>query len=110
MSSDEEEMVGRRKQWRILAPRWRAARVTGWLRYFDALYDLTRSEAGPNEYRGPLARHRASARRASDNKKFVRGLPRNAYRNSWLQSLVDIDNMARPTASVSWTHDPAIVE
>jgi len=110
MSSDEEEKVGRRKQWRILAPRWRSARVTGWLRYFDALYDLARGEAGPDGYRGPLARHRASARRTSDSKKFVRGLPRNAYRNGWLQSLVDIENMARPTANVAWTHDPVIVE
>ena len=110
MSSDEEEKVGSRKQWRILAPRWRSAKVTGFLRYFDALYDQDRSENGPNEYRGPLARHRASARRTSDSKKFVRGLPRNAYRKTWLQSLVDADNIARPTANISWTHDPTIVE
>ena len=110
MSSDEEEKVGRRKQWRILVPRWRSTRVTGWLRYFDALYDLARSDAGPEGYRGPLARYRASARRTSDSKKFVRGLPRNAYRTDWLQTLVDIDNMARPTAAVPWKHDPVIVE
>lgn len=110
MSSDEEEKVGRRRQWRILAPRWRSARVTGWLRYFDALHDLARGEAGPTEYRGPLPGHRASARRTSDNKGFVRRLPRNAYRQAWLKSLVDVDNIVRPTASVSWTHDPVIVE
>ena len=110
MSSDEEETVGRRKQWRILAPRWRSARVTGWLRYFDALYDQARSGGGPYQYNGPLPRHRASARNTSDNKKFVPGLPRNAYRKGWLESLVDVENVVRPTASVSWIHDQAIIE
>lgn len=110
MSSDEEELVGRRKQWRILAPRWRAARVTGWLRYFDALYDRARREKGLNDYRGPVARHRASARTTSDSKKFVRGLPKNAYRQGWLDSLIDVDNIVRPAANVSWTHDAAIIE
>ena len=108
MSSDEEEKVGGRRQWRILAPRWRATRVTGWLRYFDALYDRARELSG--DARGSHPRHRGSARRTSENIKFVRGLPRNAYRQSWLGSLVDIENVVKPTANISWTHDEKIIE
>lgn len=110
MSSDEEEQVGRKKQWRILAPRWRSARVTGWLRYFDAIYDQVRGEGGLSDFRGPVPRYRASARTTSENKRFVPGLPGNAYRQGWLESLVDVDNVVRPTANVSWTHDPVIIE
>lgn len=110
MSSDEEEKLGRRKQWRILAPRWRSARVTGWLRFFDALYDQVRSTGGIIDSRGSLPRHRASARKTSENRRFVVGLPRNAYRQGWLESLVDVENVVRPTENVSWNHDPLIVE
>jgi len=110
MSSDEEEKVGTMKQWRILLPRWRSMRVTGWLRYFDAIYDKTRNEGGAHDSRGQLPRHRASARRTSQSKKYVPRLPRNAYRKTWLNSLVDVDNVVRPTANVQWTHDPVITE
>ncbi|KAF9790988.1 hypothetical protein BJ322DRAFT_999565 [Thelephora terrestris] len=108
MSSDEEEKVGGRRQWRILAPRWRAARVTGWLRYFDAIYEKGREASGND--RGAFPRHRGSARTTSDNKKFPEGLPRNAYRQTWLDSLVDVENVVRPIENVRWTHDDKIVE
>lgn len=109
MSSDEEETVGKAKQWRILAPRWRSARVTGWLRYFDALYERSKNEGATQDQRGTRPRHRASARTPSTNKKFVAGLPRNAYRQAWLSTLVDVENVVRPTQSVHWIHDPAVV-
>ena len=110
MSSDEEETVGKGKQWRILHPRWRSPKVTGWLRFFDAIYEQAREVGATQDLRGPLPRHRASARTTSANKRFVTGLPRNAYRKSWLKTLVDVDNVVRPTANVDWTHDQKIVE
>lgn len=111
MSSDEEETNGDGiKQYRILAPQWRSSLVGGWLHYFDSLYNRARRDGAFTTDRGSAPRIRLNARKRSKNKKFVAGLPLNAYSESWLDQQVDIDNVVQPGPEVSWMHEPTIVE
>ena len=110
MSSDETSDGDGTKHFRILKPQWRSELVTAWLRFFDALYNRARRDRLFGSDRGALPRDRKSAKRYSDNKNFVVGLPLNAYRDRWLNAQVDIENIVQPGPSVPWGHEPAINE
>lgn len=110
MSSDETSDGDGPKRYRILTPRWRSSLVTAWLRYFDALFIRARRDGVFGHDRGAYPRDRKSARNFSRSKRFVARLPRNAYRQNWLDKQVDIDNVVQPCPSVSWVHDPTVIE
>jgi hypothetical protein len=110
MSSDETTDSDGIKRYRILSPQWRSDAVTGWLRYFDALYFRARRDGVFGNDRGAMPRERTDPRRRSNSKKFVVGLPRNAYREEWLRRQVDIKNVVQPGPEVPWMHEPAIVQ
>ena len=110
MSSDETSDDGDTKTFRVLTPRWRSPLVTAWIRYFDVLYNRARRDRIFGHGRGAFPRIRKTARRESRSRNFVAGLPRNAYRQDWLDEQIDVDNVVQPGPSVHWLHEPAIVE
>jgi hypothetical protein len=110
MSSDETSDGDGVRRYRILSSPWRSDAVTAWLRFFDASYIRARADGALGSRRGALPRERRTARRQSNSKRFVKGLPKNAYRQEWLNEQIDVANMVRPGPSVSWTHEPSIVE
>ena len=110
MSSDETSDGEDSKSFRILTPKWRSDSVTAWIRYFDVLYNRARRDRIFGNGRGAYPRDHKNARRESRNRNFVVGLPRNAYRQGWLDRQIDIDNVVQPGPSVSWLHEPAIIE
>lgn len=110
MSSDETSDGDGVRRYRILNPQWRSTAVSGWLRYFDALYNRARRERVFGNDRGAFPRDRKNARKESDSMKFVIGLPRNAYKEEWLNNQIDVDNVVQPGPNVTWAHEPAIIE
>lgn len=110
MSSDETSDGDGPRRYRILNPRWRSPLVTAWLRYFDALYNRARRDRVFGNDRGAFPRDRKSAKKESRSRKFVVGLPRNAYEQNWLDKQVDIENVVQPGPSVPWLHQPEIIE
>jgi hypothetical protein len=112
MSSDEEEEVEGNVQYRILAPRWRSATLTPWLRVFDVLHQQRRLEKNSNDKRGAFPRRRVAPPvwTWSASKRFVEGLPINAYRTEWLEEQLDITNKVHPTAAEVYQHDPHLVQ
>lgn len=110
MSSDEEEKVPDGIQYRVIAPRWRAPMLTPWLRMFDAIYRYHRLEDNTSDMRGALPRRRVPSTAISTSRKFVPGLPINAYMTSWLEEQLDIANVVHPGPKITYTHDPRLSE
>lgn len=110
MSSDETSDGNGSKSFRILTPQWRSSLVAAWVRYFDVLYNRARRDNVFGNGRGAFPRDRKSARGESKSKRFVAGLPINAYRQEWLDKQIDVDNVVQPGPSVHWLHEPAIIE
>ncbi|KAF8877194.1 hypothetical protein BD779DRAFT_1429120, partial [Infundibulicybe gibba] len=94
MSSDESEDEDAHIQaaarldnprFKILQPKWRAKPLTIWLRVIDSVHLISR-RSGDKSARGAYPRLRISNERApefSKSKKFVKGLPKNAYDPVW---------------------------
>jgi len=110
MSSDETSDGDGFRRYRILRPQWRSTAATGWLRFFDVLYNRARRDRVFGNDRGAFPRDRKTAKRDSESTQFVIGLPRNGYDEGWLNSQIDIENVVQPRPNVSWTHEPAINE
>ena len=110
MSSDEEEKVHDGIQYRALVPRWRAPMVTPWLRMFDSIYRYYRLEDNPGDMRGAMPRRRVPSAIMSTSKRFVPGLPLNAYALNWLEEQLDIANSVHPGPNVTYSHDPKLSE
>ncbi|KAF9642160.1 hypothetical protein BDM02DRAFT_3105986 [Thelephora ganbajun] len=110
MSSDEEEKVEDGIQYQILTPRWRAPMLTPWLRMFDAIYRHHRLEDNASDMRGSLPRRRVATSSESTSKRFVPGLPINAYRTDWLEGQLDIANVVHPAPGAKYTHDPQLAQ
>ena len=110
MSSDEGEKVDDGIQYRILTPRWRAPMLTPWLRMFDVIYRHHRLEDSSGDMRGTLPRRRVATSAESSSRKFVPGLPMNAYKTSWLEEQLDIANIVHPAPQAKYTHDPQLVQ
>jgi hypothetical protein len=108
MSSDEEEALPNGIQYRIRPPRWRAPMVTPWLRMFDSIYLHHRTENNDGDRRGSMPRRRVGTNVESTSRKFVSGLPMNAYKIEWLEEQLDIANVVHPTEPIDYTHDPQI--
>lgn len=110
MSSDEEERIEGGIQYRILAPRWRAPMLAPWLRTFDAIYRYHRLEDNGNDMRGTLPRRRIPTTVESTSRRFIAGLPINAYKTSWLEEQLDIVNVVHPSPAAKYTHDPQLLQ
>jgi hypothetical protein len=112
MSSDEEEEVGDGIQYRILAPKWRSPMLTPWLRIFDILYQHNRLENNSNDKRGAFPRRRVAPPvwTWSTSKRFVSGLPINAYRTEWLEEQFDVANAVHPAPAAVYRHDPQLAQ
>ena len=110
MSSDEEEKVQDGIQYRILTPGWRAPMLTPWLRMFDAIYRHYRLENHANDMRGAFPRRRVATSAESASRRFVAGLPINAYRTTWLERQLDIANRVHPAPTAKYTHDPQLAQ
>ncbi|KAF8880278.1 hypothetical protein BD779DRAFT_1675976 [Infundibulicybe gibba] len=86
-------------RFKILEPRWRARQLTIWLRVIDSIHLVSR-RCGDKSARGAYPRLRISNERApeySKSKKFVKGLPENAYDTIWLHEQYDAYVNVRPS-------------
>lgn len=110
MSSDEEVKTPEGKRYLVLAPRWRAPALTFWLRIFDSLYLHHRNREEHGDQRGCLPRRREGSTRESTSRKFVPGLPLNAYKAEWLEQQLDVPNMVHPSAEHPYGHDPQLAQ
>ena len=110
MSSDEEVTTPEGKKYFILIPRWRAPVLTPWLRIFDSLYLRHRNQREHGDQRGCMPRKRYACAKESTSRKWVPGLPINAYRSDWLEHQLDIANVVHPSAERPYTHDPLLIQ
>jgi hypothetical protein len=110
MSSDEEETVSNGIQYQIRPPRWRAPMVTPWLRMFDSIYIYHRTENNDGDRRGSMPRRQVSTTVESTSRKFVSGLPINAYKIEWLEEQLDLVNVVHPTSPIDYEHDPDLAQ
>lgn len=107
MSSDESDSDDlprvRRKRvtFKVRTPRWRNPALSDWLHAFDTVAWVHRRDKGPT--RGEHPRHRLHNHRTpnfSDSKKYVPGLPINAYRADWLETRLDVDFAVCPNENI----------
>ena len=111
MSSDEEvKTTSEGKKYFILVLKWRAAALTPWLRVFDSLYLRNRHQEAHGDQRGFLPRKRYACSKQSTSRKWVPGLPINAYRTDWLEQQLDIANVVHPSPEQLYTHDPLLAQ
>ena len=110
MSSDEGENVATGRQYRIYVPRWRAPMLTPWIRFFDTLYLYRRTGDDDGDQRGNMPRTRVPTRLQSTSRKYVAGLPINAYSTDWLEEQLDIQNLVHPTPEIIYHHDPDLTQ
>ena len=110
MSSDEEVKTSQGKEYFALAPRWRAPSLTFWLRIFDSLYLRHRHRAEHGDQRGCFPRIREASTRESTSRKFVPGLPLNAYKADWLEQQFDVPNTIHPSVPRPYSHDPELAQ
>ena len=110
MSSDEEREGGGGNEFNILVPIWRSGVVTAWLRIFDMLYFKARRDGLFRDHRGSYPRTRLVEQmpKVSTTPGFVAKLPENAYDETWLRGLVDVENIVRPLPRVDYSHDQRV--
>ena len=106
MSSDESDhQPDGGVRYRILRKHWRNPALTAWLRIFDYLYrssHLALSDDIPSRF---------ATGKVSFNGPPVRGLPRNAYNEAWLDTLSagEVQRLgARQEETYSFTHSPEL--
>ncbi|KAJ3810312.1 hypothetical protein EV368DRAFT_78388 [Lentinula lateritia] len=92
MSSDEEDKEGPLSvppQYKTTRPFWRGEDLEEFFILLDACHILIRmrneSPTGTTYSQGAPPRYRVRTQRESENKSFVKGLPRNFYRAGWLE-------------------------
>jgi hypothetical protein len=111
MSSDEERTVGHHTQYEVIVPAWRSDLVTAWLRIFDAFHSRARKhDCVYGDQRGAQPRMRVSGEKRNEGKKFVRGLPRNAYNDEWFSDQVHPEITVRPGPPGRYFHDVKTLE
>lgn len=98
MSSDESDSDDlprtrrERVKFKVLTPRWRNPELSDWLHTFDTVYWVYRRDKGPSRGEHPRHRlHNVRSPRFSAGKKYVPGLPINAYSETWLENRRDVD-------------------
>ncbi len=94
-SEDEASAMNNRIHYRKIRPAWRstAPDVDAWFKAFDHLHMSTRFHKNGKRKPGRIPRHRfpASASQASNTKIYPKGLPRNFYDETWLDTLDDFE-------------------
>ncbi|KAF9642613.1 hypothetical protein BDM02DRAFT_3132972 [Thelephora ganbajun] len=58
--------------------------------------------------RGALPQRRVATSAESTSRRFVPGLPINAYRTDWLEEQLDTTNVVHPALVAKYTHDPQL--
>lgn len=114
MSSDEssgDEIIPGQpsERYHICQPRWRASRVTTWLRTLDVIHLIDR---GLGRGRDPRLRITDQENpRFSTSLEFVSRLPRNAYDDTWLGARNDTNFTILPSEeSYDFSHDADAIE
>ncbi|KDR77507.1 hypothetical protein GALMADRAFT_138609 [Galerina marginata CBS 339.88] len=94
MSSDESESEGTDvSSCNVRMPPWRSESLSDWLHVIDTVYIRERKKSG--DRRGCLPHLRVYKEHStSSKKKFVKGLPKNAYDPEWLQNAVNVGEKA----------------
>lgn len=110
MSSDEERTSGHHTSYHVIVPAWRSDVVTAWLRIFDALYFHARRTGMLGSQRGAAPRVRVSSGKQSTSDDFVRGLPRNAYDDTWFNAQTHPEYTIQPGPPVQYFHDVRTLE
>jgi len=111
MSSDEEQTAGLHIHYEIVEPVWRSEAVGAWLRIFDALRMRARRYDGVyGDQRGSYPRMRIGKAKRSTNKKFVPGLPRNAYDDVWFDGQAYPEDTVRPGPAAPYFHSARTLE
>lgn len=91
MSSDESDHENGLAQYRILVKPWRNISLGPWLRVFDALHRRSRFRPVDRATRGARPHMRMVSSKVDDAHPAVTKLPRNAYSEIWLSTLVEYD-------------------
>ena len=110
MSSDEESHFHGLRRYQILPKKWRAPQLSNWLRVFDAAYRKARSQPfEPGQGAVPRVRILAGSQDTPYTaRKVVKGLPKNAYDPSFLNSLSTFEyNRLRITKPIEFAHTNA---
>lgn len=110
MSSDEEQNVGSHTQYSIIQPVWRADMVTVSLRILDALYLKARIQGLLGNKHSSAPRTRVSSGKQSTSGKFVPGLPRNAYDDTWFESQPHPEYRIQPGPPAEYAHNVRTLE
>ena len=110
MSSNEEVKTTKGKKYFVLIPKWRAPMLTPWLRIFDSLYLRHRNREEHGDQRGSMPRKRYACNKESTSRKFIPGLPINAYRPDWLEQQLDVTNVIHPSDPQPYTHHPQLAQ
>ncbi|KAF9455842.1 hypothetical protein BDZ94DRAFT_1315768 [Collybia nuda] len=85
----------------VSRPLWRADELVPWLQVFDSAYLASTREHGSGHRPHLRIRKHLSSR----SKKFVPGLPLNAYKAQWLERLDDSSISVCPGEHYSFEHD-----
>lgn len=89
MSSDESDIEDDPPKYYVHPPQWRSPELSSWLHVLDQLEKHFRASSG-RAVRGALPRLRIhSADGPMSDRRFVRDLPRSAYNEDWLSTLVN---------------------
>jgi hypothetical protein len=106
MSTDESDVEtgthGAKQSYRVLTPQWRSDELTMFLHTLDSVYIHLR-KSDPERQRGSwprVRRYDAQQKVLSQNKRFVRGLPTNAYNREFLAEIPDAEAKVAPTEAI----------
>lgn len=113
MSSDEEVRTGGNIHYRIHKCHWRAATVTSWLRYLDSMHAYDRFNSDPKTLRGAAPRFRTITSLYSHSRRFIPGLPLNAYAADWYMEQTDFvrrNKIRADTTEYNFQHHEDIIQ
>lgn len=111
MSSDESGDENDQHEYQILAPLWRAAEVSPWLRMFDTVHNILRIAGDPKALQGAFPHRRIWTARKSKKKNFVAGLPRNTYDQTWVAKEQLSQYFLHPSPEhYDFSHQPDIIQ
>ncbi|KAJ7429043.1 hypothetical protein B0H11DRAFT_1770383 [Mycena galericulata] len=108
-TESEVEADGSDVRYYIVSPKWRAGRITPWLRFLDSVYKILRRGGASHATRGALPGMRIPTNRKSTISKYVAGLPINAYDTEWMDEDLLRKNELRTRQPYDFSHDPDLI-
>ncbi|KAI9068908.1 hypothetical protein FKP32DRAFT_1671811 [Trametes sanguinea] len=91
MSSDESSHVTGYPCYKVFKKHWRNPTISLWLRLFDSIYRRLRFNEVEKNTPGAHPHMRLYTDEVSTDRPPVKGLPRNAYNDTWYNSLNEFD-------------------